>query len=151
MGWPMEEIAIRVGVCRTNIGDILRQERVRGPRAAMIARIFDDLHMIPGPSKHATQFAKAKGWLPPLAWDEDTIDDPASVPDLGRSVGLVVDESAVVRMLAGERISVNLHERRAALAMLCGQDLTAPQIAERIGCSTKTVERFRKANREVGR
>jgi len=31
----------------------------------------------------ATRRAAARGWAPPLAWDDDTIDDPNATPDLG--------------------------------------------------------------------
>ena len=52
--------------------------------AARVVDLFDELHLIPGPSPRATRWAEKQGWPPPLAWDEDTIDDPDAQPDQGQ-------------------------------------------------------------------
>lgn len=49
--------------------------------AARVVDLFDELHLIPGPSPRASRWAEKQGWPPPLAWDEDTIDDPDARPD----------------------------------------------------------------------
>lgn len=59
-------------VKRTNVG-----------RAEAIAKAYDTLSMIPGSSQQARNRARARGWPPPLAWDDDTIDDPNAQPDIG--------------------------------------------------------------------
>lgn len=46
-----------------------------------VARLFGRLEMLPGPSEKARTHAAAHGWAPPLAWDEDTIDDPDTEPE----------------------------------------------------------------------
>jgi hypothetical protein len=52
-------------------------------RARVIA-VYDDLwDQQPAPSREsriARRRALARGWWPALAWDDDTIDDPASAP-----------------------------------------------------------------------
>jgi hypothetical protein len=46
--------------------------------------------------------AAAKGWHGPLAWDDDSIDDPESRPQLGRNVAVDYDHVKVQRRLAGD-------------------------------------------------
>lgn len=45
-----------------------------------VARMFSRLEMRPGNSEQARAHAAAHGWAPPLAWDEETIDDPDTQP-----------------------------------------------------------------------
>jgi hypothetical protein len=60
--------------------------KVNAGTAAKVKDVYRQLSMTPGPHDRARRFAKARGWAPPLAWDEDTIDDPAAKPDLGEKV-----------------------------------------------------------------
>lgn len=51
-------------------------------RAREIAALFDRYRLRPyGPSARAKQDARRKGWPPPFAWDDDTIEDPTVGPD----------------------------------------------------------------------
>lgn len=45
--------------------------------------VYDLLSMTPGRNVRAKLEARKRGWAPPLAWDDDTIDDPDAKPDLG--------------------------------------------------------------------
>lgn len=56
------------------------QPYITARRARAIAALFDELQLIPGPSRRAMLDAKRKGWPHPLEWDEDTIDDPDAQP-----------------------------------------------------------------------
>ena len=53
---------------------------VTAQTAAAIARAYTALSSTPGPSDTARKTAADLGWAPPLAWDDDTIDDPAAEP-----------------------------------------------------------------------
>ena len=43
---------------------------------------YDELWRRPGPSSRTAKRAAAKGWVSPLAWNDDTIDDPTALPML---------------------------------------------------------------------
>jgi lambda repressor-like predicted transcriptional regulator len=43
-----------------------------------VVALYDALWNIPGPSAATRRRAARKGYLPPLAWDDDSIDDPAA-------------------------------------------------------------------------
>lgn len=88
IGWTQTEIARRIGwtVANLNRYFITDPDTINRGTAHKISCVFDQLQLIPGPSARARRHAKARGWAPPLAWDEDTIDDPAAKPDLGERV-----------------------------------------------------------------
>lgn len=60
---------------------------------------YDQLTGEPGPSQASADRAKARGWAPPLAWND--IDDPFEVPRGDRAF-CGVDEILVAHVLAGD-------------------------------------------------
>ncbi len=60
---------------------------------------------------------------------------------------LSVDVVVVDRLVNGEPLSdpATCHERRAAFELLRNTDLTNAQMALRLRCSERTIERYRKA------
>jgi hypothetical protein len=61
-----------------------RQQQVHAETAEKVAAIYDELAMTTPPdswvTRRARRHASRRGWAPPLAWDDDTIDDPAAAP-----------------------------------------------------------------------
>lgn len=91
IGWTQSEIARRIGWTTQNLNRyfISEPDMINRGTAVDIARLFDQLQLMPGPSERSRRRAKKLGWAPPLAWDEDTIDDPLATADRGahRPVG----------------------------------------------------------------
>lgn len=81
MGWSQQVLADRLGVSVPAVSKIKRQPRVQAAKARRIAAIYDDLSMRPGPDRRTKAWAAKQGYAPPLAWDDDAIDDPAAQPD----------------------------------------------------------------------
>lgn len=80
-GWDHTTIAVRLGLAgRSSVQGMLRYQRVRLTTAQRVGRLYDQLAGQPGPSVRAAFQARQYGYAPPLAWDEDTIDDPAAGP-----------------------------------------------------------------------
>lgn len=73
----------------------------------------------------ARRYAARMGWPPPLAWDDDTIDDPAAKPDLG----------------APARRQDAIVEDAQFIARTTGADTNA--IARRLGISRNYLEKAR--------
>lgn len=86
IGWTQTEIAHRIGWTLQNLNRYFISDpgMINRGTAVTIAKLFNELQLIPGPSERSRRHARKHGWPPPLAWDEDTIDDPAAVPDVGR-------------------------------------------------------------------
>jgi DNA-directed RNA polymerase specialized sigma24 family protein len=91
--------------------------------------------------------AKAKGWPGPLAWDDDTIDDPAARPHIGAAWSDAFDEVAVLRAMYGDPVRLRPSERAEATRRLTAAGLSAAQIAERLGCTKRSVVRQRNARK----
>jgi transcriptional regulator with XRE-family HTH domain len=106
IGWSQSELARRLGVLPSNFPYLLDRDQVRAATARAVVALYDQLWNAPPPDENARwrarRLAEAKGWLPPLAWDDETIDDPAAGPQLGEGAGPVVDEVAIERVLAGQ-------------------------------------------------
>ncbi|MFA4080509.1 DNA-binding protein [Mycobacteroides salmoniphilum] len=83
IGWPITLLAKEIGITPSTLENHVHRATVSTSRARQIAELFGRLQMTPGPSNRLRTLAQQKGWHPPFAWDEDTIDDPSAIPDLG--------------------------------------------------------------------
>jgi predicted DNA-binding protein (UPF0251 family) len=114
--------------------------------AARVARLYDLLSMRPGPSPIAKRRALAKGWAPPLAWDDDTIDDPrarariapAPTPDLAG----YIDEIAVNEAVLGRHVQLTKAEKREAARRLARMGLTTAEVGARMGVSQEAAAKL---------
>jgi len=117
MGWPCREIARRAGTTQPSLSTLIQpHRRISYALAQKLAVIYAELSGTPGPSKLAAGKARGAGFAPPLAWDDDTIDDPAAVPNLGQVErgAVVVDEEA--RHLLGFGMSRHEVARRLSVS-----------------------------------
>lgn len=83
IGWTHADIAARMGKTAHAVEKMGCYPKVQVATAAAVKHVYAELCMTPGGSDGARRFAARQGWAPPLAWDDDTIDDPAAKPDLG--------------------------------------------------------------------
>jgi len=117
-GWSLPLLAGRVGCSRQVLRLILhRSERVTPATAAAVRALYDDLWDQEPPRGERRQresvtktrkYAADRGWPPPLAWDDDAIDDPAAGPEPGwerrdgvRRWGVLAEDVAFL-LAAGE-------------------------------------------------
>ena len=83
-GWPTRNLAKQLG--HKDPATIQHIANGKTPTIRLrtkddIRRLFDELWDQPGPSKRTADIAKARGWLPALAWDDDLIDRPDHEPE----------------------------------------------------------------------
>lgn len=85
MGWPAHAIGGDMGVTEDQV--VLwrkgRHRKILASSAARVIDVYDRLSMTPGPSSWTRSYARNRGWAPPLAWDDETIDDPTIAPHVG--------------------------------------------------------------------
>jgi transcriptional regulator with XRE-family HTH domain len=89
-GWSISKIGARLGITPTNMTPVANGTRdVTTGTAKAVADLYDELwNTLPPRDGHrdkiaysrALSHARRLGWAPPLAWDDDTIDDPAAQP-----------------------------------------------------------------------
>lgn len=101
LGWNRKFLTARLGASsRTTWLLALHPEEnplVKVATRDAVRELYDELSMQPAPNgptaTRIRSIARRHGWAPPLAWDDETIDDPAATPDLGsRAVGVDFDE-----------------------------------------------------------
>jgi hypothetical protein len=99
VGWPQKELARRLGLDRNTVNDQVNLTTpAYGSTARAVRDLYDELWNVDplqtGVGKRwvfeAKALAKARGWVPPGAWDDDYIDSPAAVPDVGEHVAQYV-------------------------------------------------------------
>lgn len=119
MGWTRRLIAEAAQIDAEVIMNASRKKATVYTRTArQIRRVYDRLSMTPGPSQLARRRALAKGWVPPLAWDEDAIDDPATGPaeTSPRDSEPAVDHVLIRRALDGQRVEAPPAVRKIIIA-----------------------------------
>lgn len=84
LGWPAYTLSAMLGWERSWTSKVLRGNGwVRASTAADVAALYVRLQLTPGTSGRARNHAHRNGWVPPFAWDEDSIDDPTAQPNVG--------------------------------------------------------------------
>lgn len=90
IGWSQQRIAERIGMSRGNFGHTMKCAQITARTARQLAEVYDQTWNTPPPeaehrdrisASRSRNYAKARGWLPPQTWDDDTIDDPAAQPE----------------------------------------------------------------------
>jgi DNA-binding CsgD family transcriptional regulator len=105
-----------------------RKPLVRAVTAHRVAELYQELADTPGPSSRAREYARHRGWLLPIWWDDDSIDDPQTAPEgtrTYRQAGRVLVDDVTL-------------PRAARIALMTRRGLTTAEIAQRIG----TLERY---------
>jgi hypothetical protein len=114
IGWRAADIAEAAGWKAPQVVlELLEAHRTRVGRDAYnrICRAYDQLSMQPGPSQITAKRAARRGALPPLAWDDDTIDNPDAKPAMPADDRDSIDEVLIQRALNGIRVKANPAER----------------------------------------
>jgi transcriptional regulator with XRE-family HTH domain len=90
-GYSQAALAARLGIQRSNFGQAVAG-KVTAATERAVSDLYDELWDVPpDESTHrarisvsrARNYARARGWCPPLAWDDDTIADPEAGPAEG--------------------------------------------------------------------
>lgn len=116
LGYGTDELARRIGIAPSNLHPTVHgtNKYVQHSTAEAVRELYDELWDKPNrradrPGRSALgrirKLAARRGWAPPLAWDDDTIDDPAALPQ-----GTVLPRTQLRR----EDIAEDVHDLLAA-------------------------------------
>lgn len=156
LGWSCQAVAEASGLRHLNAIHRLRERppaHVMKLTADAVAEAYELLSMRYPPTAEPNQrrgvlrvqsLAKSRKWAPPLAWDDDTIDDPAATP-MGRVRGprTVIDPVAVTEVLAGRPVHLTRAETLEAVRVATARGMSSERIAERLRNTSRTVQRAR--------
>lgn len=122
LGWTHDELTARCGI-NTALKLSQRSHHLLRRVHLQIKALYDELSMTPGTSSQTRARAHRSGYAPPLAWDDDTIDDPNARPKgigkTDRRYRHLVDEAAVIRAVRGDRtVALSTAERREVVRRL---------------------------------
>ena len=134
MGWDCEALAPMIGLSAGFLRHLRAGTRrtVHAATRDRVHAVWDRLSLVPhvGPgANRARMFAARHSWAPPLAWDDETIDDPDAQPQPAR-------DDTPRHGLSGRRARFDLDD----LAFLADCGLTVTQAADRLGVTKSTVE-----------
>lgn len=123
-----------------------KRERVTAETWHRVNAAWDKLANTPGRSQRTRNRAAANGWAPPLAWDEESIENIDSRPFGSDGSKDVVDPVVVARACAGDApATMTRAERAEATRVLTERGMSAAQIAGMLGVTDRTVVRLRGA------
>lgn len=147
LGWAQTRLARMLGISQSRMGRILTGETdIPAKLHNAAAALYEQLWRIPAPDvtrydkavrTGALEYARARRWLPPMAWDDiDTDDEPALVDEES-----VVDDVAIELALCGERVSLTQEERHLAIHLARERGYSLEATAQRLNITSRTVMR----------
>lgn len=152
LGWPAKHLAQQLGwSSRTTwfltAPTVDEHEPVRVSTRDAVRRLYDELSLsVPVPSRATTRarnLAAERGWVRPLAWDDESIDDPATVPMPDVADEDLVDEHAIELVLDGQPMTLTGRDLEVAVRRLAEAGVDAATIAGRVHSDERTVRRIR--------
>lgn len=164
-GWSRRVVADRIGLEVTHFRKALARERVTVRLARQVAAVYD-AWWNQDPLEHGVSLqsvartrsdAARSGFYSPLAWDDDTIDDPNAVPQIDAAPAVYTEgEDVAARFLMGESVVLDDAGRREVITHLMEWTQHTPaEIADRLEMSPDAVsrswERIKRKARDEGR
>jgi hypothetical protein len=150
-GWSRSRLAEQLGNNYQVVGRYMVRDRVTASTARAVRGLYDRLWDAPPPERNhwevaaavaARRKAERNGWAKPMAWDDETIDDPDAEPRQG-SEWDGIDPVAVERAIAGESVPLSPAEIDEVIRIGNAKGMSALQIAAAAGCSARAVQRRR--------
>lgn len=153
VGWSGAELMRQIGVVGTDFPKLVGRDKVLARTERAIRALYNQLWDTAPPTStrweratlsRAQGFAAARGWAPPMAWDDDTINNPAAEPATAGTADQAdvedVDEVAVARVLRGGSAEHLTPAERVEVARRMTAAGTPPTaIAKRLRTSARTV------------
>ncbi|MFE4915881.1 hypothetical protein ACFRCX_30725 [Streptomyces sp. NPDC056652] len=159
LGHYQYQIAELSGLSRDFVSDLAAGQwaALSVDRDRAVRRAYDQLAMTVGTSWKTRRWAERKGWVPPLAWDDDAIDDPKAFPQTDAIAPTYTEGANVVdRFLMGESVILDAAGRRQAIQHLMEwTEMPLEQVAARMEMTgsavQRTWERLKSESRKAGR
>lgn len=152
LGWSLSRIGRELGLAGTNVGHMLRMDRITVANALAIRKLYQRWGFTPPAprtpqEKRAVTLAKKTaarhGFVSALAWNN--IDDPAEVPAVDATSDDEPDAEVVRRLIAGVKTPARHVDRIEAARRMSADGKTDSWIADRCGMSHRTVRKIMEA------
>lgn len=159
IGWTTRMLAARMGIAESNFSRTMHEVRVTAAKARQVVHLYDELWDARPPASTPREResiarviarAAARGWVPPMAWDDIDLDDAPPTADLELcddtdAEAPEVDHGINVAIaVSGGRIELDRDERLEALKILHRRGYLDGELADLLCVCTRTIERDRK-------
>lgn len=133
IGYSQEDLIGRLGMAAAWAHCLWSDQKllVAAATAARVEALYNELSMTPGTASRARLWAVRRGYPPPLAWDDDAIDDPGARPC--PPVGVVRPISCAGRRAVPTNFADVVNDHRAL-------GRTDDDIADRLGLKLDTLQ-----------
>lgn len=134
-GWSRAKLAALVGIDPTNISRVLTTEKVWAGKARAVRDLYERLWDVAPPeddwrdkiaANRSRSYAAEHGWAPPMAWDDEAIDDPSATPvgvGASKGRGKLPDDDEIAFLIEGGDSIGTLADRYGAKASAVKQRL----------------------------
>jgi hypothetical protein len=136
LGWSSTDLAPMLG-CRRSMVEAWRRGGGNGcissTTAADIAEVYERISDQPSTGRYAKRtrnWAQRMRFIPPIGWDDDTIDNPAVKPFAAEPV--LIDPVAVSEALAGRTVPLTRAERAEAIRIGASQGATVSTLERQL-------------------
>lgn len=167
LGWPLQDLATALGWGLHRVVNILDKQPIRVADFLLVCALYDqrwtwrpeDHGVNPAVAEQTRHAARLSNCASPLAWDDDTIDNPLVRPRAGLATGEedhgTLDPAAAHRALDGEPVRLSPHTRTLAIEYGTRHlDMPLDVIADRLGmtqaAAERSFERIKKRARSAG-
>lgn len=150
-GWSRNWIGQQTGMRPEHFRKAVKQPQVTARLARAVAAVYDawwnqdplEHGMARNPVARVKADAARAGFLSALAWDDDTIDDPAAVPQTDALVPVATEGGNIAaRWLLGEAVILGRDDRKEVLRHLFEwTNETTEEIAARLDMSPEAASR----------
>jgi len=147
IGWPKAQLAERLGVSLASVHQMMNDRARTTVRVAgLVDRLYRELADHRGPSNYAASKAAQLGYVPPIAWDDDTIDDPDAQP-YAEWPAEGPDPAVLLRLWAHRHPRVvRKVDQVAFIREAHARGLTDPETARYLGMTGRHVQKIRSRN-----
>lgn len=118
-GWSYTHIGRLIGGSRQLVTKHHNAKHVTAATARTIRDVYGILWDQPGPEPRAVNKARREGFAPPLAWDDDSIDDPNAHPGHGHPEATRRQNSPHRRTRMAHPAAPTHHHQRARGTVRC--------------------------------
>lgn len=153
IGWSINRLGQQLGVDRGNMGRLFEEEAISVRYARAISGLYERCWDTEpdcssagelGGVTRAKHIAAKRGWLPPMAWPDEQIDNPDFDPNqFDFDADLVADDLVVDAVLQGHRMKLTKIDRLEVVRRTTLRGMSAAQIAEMVQMTARQVQRDR--------
>lgn len=131
LGYSYTRLGAGLGLSGGNVAAMLQRQSVQARTARKVSDLYEsywDRPIAGAEGSRSRNLAQRKGWLPPMAWDDETIDDPDFEP-------------AAAEPPQGSKVEAKRRAFLEEIEHLAGFSLPLGEVSRHLGITADAVEK----------